>query len=70
MIPTLVVVISLTGVNINGRVEARELKSRTKGQTYFDVDDGKFKDDVGTPIEEVEANPQVVDLQKMKQERG
>lgn len=56
----------LTGVNVNGRVEARELKSRAKGQMYFDVDDEKFKDDVGTPIEEVEAkeSSSLIDFQQ------
>lgn len=56
----------LTGRNVDGRVEAKELKSRTKGQTYFDVDDGKFKDDVGTPIEEIESNDNsgLIDFQK------
>lgn len=55
----------LTGKNLkNGKVEARELKSQVPGQTYLDPEDGKFKTDTGTPIEEIEKNNQVIDLQK------
>lgn len=60
----------LTGRNASGQIEAKELKSRVPGQTFFDSTDGKFKDDVGTPIEDIEKQNQVVDLQKKKQERG
>jgi hypothetical protein len=57
----------------DGVVYANELKSGTKGQTYFDPEDGKMKTDTGTPIEEVEAaaeekkNTKILDLQKAQQ---
>lgn len=55
----------LTGRDLNnGKVEAKELKSQAPGQTFIDPDDGKFKTDIGTPIEEIVKNNQVIDLQK------
>ncbi|MGX6979092.1 replication terminator protein [Vagococcus elongatus] len=54
----------LTGINDSGEVEANELRSGAKGQTFFDPDDGKFKDDKGTPVEEIENQGKVIDLQK------
>lgn len=60
----------LTGRDIgSGSVEARELKSRSKGQTYMDTDDLTYKTDVGDPIDVVEKemkNKAVIDLQKKR----
>lgn len=60
----------LVGVNGDGAVEANELKSGAKGQTYFDPDDAKLKDDKGEEIDEVEksSKPKIVDFQKQKKE--
>lgn len=55
----------LTGRDLsNGKIEARELKSQVPGQTYLDPDDGKFKTDTGTPIEEIEKSNQIINLQE------
>lgn len=44
----------LTGKDLaDGKVEARELKSNSPGQTYFD-DDSYVKTDVGEPIDVIE----------------
>lgn len=43
----------------NKTIHANELKSGTKGQTYFDSD-GYLKTDVGQPVEEIE-EPKVID---------
>lgn len=58
----------LTGRDIStGYIEAKELKSKVKGQTYIDVEDGSYKTDTGQPIDLVEQemkNKQVIDLRK------
>jgi hypothetical protein len=54
----------LTGINGKGEVEAHELESGVKGQTYYDVEDETFKTDIGEPIEDIEKSSNVVDLQK------
>lgn len=53
----------LAGRNFDtGMIEARELKSSTKGQTYLDPDDGMaLKTDVGEPVD-----GKVLDLQKKR----
>lgn len=60
----------LTGKDIaSGYIEAKELKSRTKGQTYIDVDEGNYKTDTGEPIDVIEEemkNKQVIDLQRKR----
>ncbi|HIW72658.1 MAG TPA: replication terminator protein [Candidatus Levilactobacillus faecigallinarum] len=60
----------LVGRNDGGYIEANELKSGTKGQTYFDPDDEELKDDKGEPIEKVEreaaTSENVIDLQKQR----
>ena len=60
----------LTGRDItNGNIEARELKSRVKGQTYMDTETGTYKTDTGEPIDVVEQemkNNQVINLQKKR----
>lgn len=61
----------LTGKDFsNGKVEARELKSKVPGQTYFDSTDGQLKTDIGEPIDVIEKeeqkNKQVIDLQKKR----
>ncbi|HJE44447.1 replication terminator protein [Levilactobacillus namurensis] len=60
----------LVGRNDAGYIEANELRSGAKGQTYFDPDDGKLKDDKGEDIAEVEKrdaedkeDPKVIDFQ-------
>lgn len=61
----------LTGRNENtGMIEASELKSRVKGQMYMDPEDSVVKTDTGVPVEQLEKESQVLDLQKLKQERG
>ncbi|MDR2976885.1 MAG: replication terminator protein [Streptococcaceae bacterium] len=57
----------ITGVNASGEVEAQELKSGAKGQTYFDPDDNTLKTDIGIPVDEIEKSGRVIDLQKRKQ---
>lgn len=56
----------LVGINGDGAVEANELKSGAKGQTYFDPTDAKLKDDKGEEIDQVEkaTKPNIVDFQK------
>lgn len=55
----------LVGRNGKGAIEANELKSGTKGQTYFDPDDEKLKDDKGEAIEKIEEQDnKLVDFQK------
>lgn len=60
----------LVGINGDGAVEANELKSGAKGQTYFDPDDAKLKDDKGEEIDNVEKSSKstIVDFQKQKKE--
>lgn len=56
----------LTGRDIaNGKIEAKELKSGTPGQMYFD-DDLTQKTDVGVPIDviEREENRKIINLQE------
>ncbi|WP_433958795.1 replication terminator protein [Cytobacillus horneckiae] len=56
----------LTGRDIaNGKIEAKELKSGTPGQMYFD-DDLTQKTDVGIPIDviEREENRKIINLQE------
>ena len=53
----------LLGKGTNG-LEAAELKSGAKGQTFID-NDGNLKTDTGKPIEEAE-NEDVIDLQRKK----
>ncbi|MGP9043369.1 replication terminator protein [Cytobacillus kochii] len=58
----------LTGVDIsNGKIEARELKSGTPGQMYFD-DDLTQKTDVGVPVDviEREENRKIINLQNSR----
>lgn len=62
----------MVGQNSAGKVEANELKSDAPGQTYFDPDDGKLKDDKGEDIDQVEkeivqtADGTVIDYQSKK----
>lgn len=56
-----VVTTVITGLDMRGRVEARELKSGIKGQMFID-ENGEVRDDVGTSVEEIENN--VINLQK------
>lgn len=59
----------ITGRDINtGFIEARELMSGLKGQTYMDVDEGVVKTDVGEPVDaiEQEKSSQVIDLQRKR----
>lgn len=56
----------LTGKDIaNGKIEARELKSGTPGQTYFD-DNLNQKTDVGVPVDVIEREQQrkIINLQE------
>lgn len=56
----------LTGKNIaSGEIEAKELKSKVPGQTYFDSDDVQ-KTDVGVPVDviEKEMSKKVINLQE------
>lgn len=55
----------ISGTNINGEVEAQELKSGMPGQMYMD-DEGSLRTDTGVPVEEIEKNATVIDLQKSK----
>ena len=65
MAPTKSVTTNLiAGLNINGEVEAQELKSGMPGQMYMD-DEGSLRTDTGVPVEEIE-NKAVIDLQKSK----
>lgn len=65
MAPTKSVTTNLiAGLNINGEVEAQELKSGMPGQMYMD-DEGSLRTDTGVPVEEIEKNA-VIDLQKSK----
>ncbi|UFT98125.1 replication terminator protein [Radiobacillus kanasensis] len=50
----------------NGMIEAKELKSKVPGQTYFD-DNSDLKTDIGDPvdvIEQEEARRNIINLQK------
>ncbi|GEK28498.1 hypothetical protein [Furfurilactobacillus siliginis] len=51
-----------------GSVEAQELKSGTKGQTYFDPDDETLKTDTGDDIDQVEKDNKPIDFRKRKVE--
>lgn len=56
----------LTGKDlVNGKIQARELKSGTPGQTYFD-DDLTPKTDVGVPVDviELEQSRKIINLQE------
>lgn len=56
----------LTGKDLsNGKVQAKELKSGTRGQTYFD-EDLTPKTDVGVPVDVIEREQQrkVINLQE------
>lgn len=56
----------LTGKDIsNGKIEARELKSGTPGQTYFD-DDLTQKTDIGVPVDVIEREQKrkIINLQE------
>ena len=65
MAPTKSVTTNLiAGLNINGEVEAQELKSGMPGQMYMD-DEESLRTDTGVPVEEIE-NKAVIDLQKSK----
>jgi hypothetical protein len=57
----------LTGKDLsNGKIEAKELKSSSPGQTYIDTDDLTQKSDVGVPIDviEREQSRKVINLQE------
>ena len=61
----------LTGKNLDtGKVEARELKSSTPGQTYIDPEDLTQKTDIGEPIDVIEKEEQkqqqIIDLQQKR----
>lgn len=57
----------LTGRDLDtGMVEAHELKSTVPGQTFIDPDDGIVKTDIGEPVDEIEAQKQIIDLQKRR----
>lgn len=57
----------ITGKDLsNGRIEARELKSKVPGQSYFD-DDANVKTDVGDPVDVIEREQErknIINLQK------
>ncbi|GBG94953.1 phage protein [Ligilactobacillus salitolerans] len=58
----------LTGKSLaTGKIEARELKSGTPGQTYID-DNGEQRTDTGEPIDviEKEMSNKIIDLQQKK----
>lgn len=63
-----VAVTVLTGKDlVNGKIEAKELKSRVPGQTYFDDGDSTHKTDVGVPVDVIEQemkNKKVINLQQ------
>lgn len=46
---------ALVGKKKDGTIVANEVKSDRPGQMYFDPEDSQLKDDVGTPVEEIEA---------------
>lgn len=57
----------LTGKDItNGKVEARELKSKVPGQTYLDPEDLTQKTDVGVPVDVIEREQErkIINLQE------
>lgn len=61
----------LTGKDLTtGKIEARELKSNSPGQTYMDIDNGEVKTDVGEPVDvvekEMEKQNQIIDLQEKR----
>ncbi|GEO70509.1 hypothetical protein [Levilactobacillus acidifarinae] len=65
----------LVGRNDSGYIEANELKSGAKGQTYFDSTDSKLKTDTGEDVDQVEKEassakpaPKVIDFQQQKKE--
>ncbi|WP_117161319.1 replication terminator protein [Paraliobacillus sp. X-1268] len=57
----------ITGKDLsNGRIEARELKSKVPGQTYFD-DDANVNTDIGKPVDIIEREEErknIINLQK------
>ena len=60
-----VAVTVLTGKDLtDGKIEARELKSRVPGQTYFD-DEATPRTDVGVPVDVIEREEQrkIINLQ-------
>lgn len=61
----------LTGKDLKtGRIEAHELTSGARGQTYFDPEDSQLKTDVGEPVDVIEketkAKAKVIDLQEKR----
>lgn len=60
----------LFGRGDNGKIEAAELKSGVRGQTYFDPDDGKVKTDTGQDIDDVEKQEKEVIDFRAKAKKG
>ncbi|MCR1902260.1 replication terminator protein [Ligilactobacillus apodemi] len=56
----------LIGKDAKGAVHANELLSGVEGQTFFDPQDSTLKTDTGEPVDEVETQGKVIDLQKRK----
>lgn len=56
----------LIGKDAKGAIHANELLSGVEGQTFFDPQDSTLKTDTGEPVDEVEAQAKVIDLQKRK----
>jgi hypothetical protein len=57
----------LTGKDLSdGKIEAKELKSSSPGQTYIDTDDLTQKSDVGVPIDVIEREQRrkIINLQE------
>ncbi|WP_416149398.1 replication terminator protein [Salipaludibacillus sp. HK11] len=58
----------LTGKNLtSGTIEAKELKSGARGQTYMDFDEGELRHDTGEPVDVIkkeEDRRNIINLQK------
>lgn len=60
----------LTGKDItNGKIEAKELKSNTPGQTYFD-DDLTPRTDIGVPVDVIEQELNRKKIINLQENRG
>lgn len=60
----------LTDKNLtDGKIEAKELKSKVPGQTYFD-DDLNQKTDVGEPVDIIEQEQSRKNIINLQKERG
>lgn len=50
---------ALIGKNAKGEVIVNELKSGQRGQMYFDPEDSELKDDMGTPVTQIEETDKI-----------